>query len=592
VPAARLVTRTVTVDGSGLALSTPDGGTEVVPMWSAEMHYWRLDPAYWPRILDAVADLGFTAVSSYSPWSRHERPDGSLDFTGALDVERFWRLAAERGLYILARPGPNGGAELEDSGWSCRVLDDPACQARRPDGRPYLLPTATHHAFMPSFGSRTTLARVGEWYDVIAPLVAAYQWPDGPIVASQVDNEMGYHFQSHPFALDFHPDTLAQWHEWRGAVVDPPRDGRDGTLEERVAWIAFREHHLRRSLTTLGGMLRERGVDRIPLTHNDYPRTTTPFDSGALERDGVVDVATGDVYATRQGGRFVCDYARHLSGTSKLPWLAEAGVGWITLPWLLPMASDPRDAEHNLWRALSGGVRAFNVFMAVERDRWYGAPISVTGELREPQASAYRRVLGQLREVKWHTLRRRPPVLLVENRDESRLAAATAVCGDLVPPFTQVLPLDPRLFNPGTERSTAIADWERNVREQLNGAQVDYDVAASSSLPDLSAYETVAVPSRGTLSIDAQERLAKAEADGVQVVTDDVDDAAPLARLARWTVSPASVDVTEHVGDDGERLLVVVNGGDDIVTALVSGPDVDLTVELAPWAVEVRMVPA
>jgi hypothetical protein len=50
--------------------------------------------------------------------------------------------------------------------------------------------------------------------------------------------------------------------------------------------------------------------------------------------------------------------------------------------------------------------------------------------------------------------------------------------------------------------------------------------------------------------------------------------------------------VTEHVGDDGERLLVVVNGGDDIVTALVSGPDVDLTVELAPWAVEVRMVPA
>ena len=575
--------RGVNVSDSGLLL-----GDELLPVWSAEVHYSRLDPQHWPRILDAVADLGFTCVSSYLPWSRHERSDGTINFTGSFDVERFWSLAHDRGLRVIARPGPNCGAELEDSGWSRRVLDDPACQALRPDGRPYLLPTATGHAFMPSFGSRATLRKVGEWYDVIAPVVARHQWPDGPIVASQVDNEMGYHFQPHAFAMDYHPDTVAQWHEFVGDVVDPPRDGRDGNQELRVAWVQFKEHHLRRSLATLAQGLRERGVDRVPLLHNDYPRTTTPFDAGALEASGTVDVATGDIYATRHGGRFVRDYARHLSGTSRLPWLAEAGVGWITLPWLLPMAVDPADAEHNLWRALSGGVRAFNVFMAVERDRWYGAPISATGELREPQAGAYRRVLHTLRELDWPSLRREPSVLLVENRDESRRAAANATCGDLVPPFTQVLPLDPRLFEGRTDRSAPIADWERKRREDLDASGIDWDEASSSSLPDLSRYQVVVVTSRSTLARDVQDAIAKAEADGVRVLTDDAPEVVDIPGGLRTDTE--GVDATE-LRDGDRRVVLTINGTDQQVQArvLTSSP---FTVDLLPWAADVREVPA
>lgn len=580
------MTGAVRVTGSGLQL-----GDELLPVWSAEMHYWRLDPADWPRVLDAVVSLGFTCVSSYVPWSRHERPDGSFDFTGALDVERFWSLAAERGLRVIARPGPNCGAELEDSGWPRRVLDDPDCQARRPDGRGYLLPTSTHHAFMPSFASRATLAAIAGWYDVIAPRVAAQLWPAGPIVAVQVDNEMGYHFQSHPFAMDYHPDAIEQWREWRGVDAEPPRDRRDGTEDDRVAWVAFREHHLRRSIATLAEMLRQRGIDRVPLLHNDYPRTTTPFDSGALEASAAVDVATGDVYASRHGGRFVRDYARHLSGTSVLPWLAEAGVGWITLPWLLPMAVDPADAEHNLWRALSGGVRAFNVFMAVERDRWYGAAISARGELREPHATAYRRVHEVLRAHDWGSLRRRPPVLLVENRDESRRAAAQAVAGDLVPPFAQVLPLDPRLFAPGTAESRRIERWVGDVRSALDTHGVDWDEAASSSLPDLSAYDVVVVAARDSLAEEARVALAKAEAAGVMVVSDDIALADVRWPQPGWRADHESVDVTYFVRDDGSGTVLCINGSADRVTARIVGPstfDVDLT----PWGVHVQAVPA
>jgi len=433
------------------------------------------------------------------------------------------------------------------------------------------------------------LRKVGEWYDVIAPVVARHQWPNGPVVASQVDNEMGYHFQPHAFAMDYHPDTVAQWHEFVGDVVDPPRDGRDGNQELRVAWVEFKEHHLRRSLATLAAALRERGVDRVPLLHNDYPRTTTPFDAGALEASGTVDVATGDIYATRHGGRFVRDYARHLSGTSRLPWLAEAGVGWITLPWLLPMAVDPADAEHNLWRALSGGVRAFNVFMAVERDRWYGAPISATGELREPQAGAYRRVLADLRRLDWPSLRREPPVLLLENRDESRRAAANAVCGDLVPPFTQVLPLDPRLFEGRTDRTAAIADWERKRREDLDARGVDWDEASSSSLPDLSRYQVVFVASRSTLAPDVQDVLAKAEADGVRVVTDDASQIVDVPNGLR--TSAEGVDVTE-LRDGDRRVVLTINGTDQQVQAQVSLTGSPFAVDLQPWGADAREVPA
>src|SRR5205807_1338813 len=93
---------------------------------SGEVHYWRLDRADWPAVLDAVADLGFEAVSTYVPWVVH---DGG-DFEGANDIEAFLALVHERGLKAMVRIGPNGGAELETSGWPRRILDDEACQAR------------------------------------------------------------------------------------------------------------------------------------------------------------------------------------------------------------------------------------------------------------------------------------------------------------------------------------------------------------------------------------------------------------------------------------------------------------------------------
>lgn len=566
------------------------------PLYAGEIHYWRLSRGDWPAVLDSVAGLGFRTVSIYVPWSRHETGPGRFDFTtGSLDVGRFIDLVAERDMQLVVRPGPNAGAELEDSGWPRRILDDPDCQARRPDGRPYLLPTSVHHARMPSYGSKKTLSEVSRWYDAVIPLLAARQWPDGPVVGCHVDNEMGFHFQGHAFALDYHPDTLAQWAEFladrygdpaalaraygRGYAgwddVAAPRDGREQPEPRRLDWIAFREHHIRRSLSTLASMQRERGMDRVPLIHNDYPRTATPLDPGALEASGAVDVAAGDVYSARQGGRYVRDYARWLAGSTRFPYMAEMGSGWITLPWLFPMVATPADVGHVTWRALSGGVRGFNVFMLVERDRWFASPITTTGEVREEFASFYRRLLKALDRLDWPALRRRPEVLFLENRDEGRRSAARAVRGDLVPALAQMLPLDRRLFDGDDRDGARLSAWEQQAKAAADRAGVDWDWASTSALPALDRYRAVVLPALGPQDADLVHALEKASAAGTSVVCGPgpvpgagfthLEDPAALADLLPappFRADHPAVDLTYLTGADRE-VLIAINGGED-----------------------------
>jgi hypothetical protein len=442
------------------------------------------------------------------------------------------------------------------------------------------------------------------------------QWPAGPIIACQVDNEIGFHFQSHAFALDYHPDAIEQYREFLAeeyagidavnvayssgyssfADVLPPTDGTDEPEQWRVDWVRFREHHLRRTLATLAGMLRERGLDRVPLVHNDYPRTTTPMDITALESSGTVDIAGADIYTTKEGGRFVRELARHLAGSSRLPYMAELGTGWLTLPWLLPMRTTAPDEEHAALRAWVHGVRAANVYMLVERDRWYGSPISATGQVREPQASFYRRLHAMLDELEWTALRRDVRVLILENRDVSRRIAARAVMGDVVPCFSQLLPLDVRLFAPDDDEADAATAWDRAIVDELDRLGVDADRGASSSLTDVSSYDVVAVFAPERLDARVRQLLQ-----GVTVVADPAQLAAAVPPPA-FGVDVQALDLVRFTGA-GREVLCAVNSSGQAVDAKVTceGPvrlrgvwaseelsgDDAVAVHVEPWAVQV-----
>ena len=73
----------------------------------------------------------------------------------------------------------------------------------------------------------------------------------------------------------------------------------------------------------------------------------------------------------------------------------EVGVGFAA--WLPPLdaGDDPHRERDQLLSLLATGIRGFNLFMAVERDRYYGAAIDRTGRV-EAHASWIRPLVAEL----------------------------------------------------------------------------------------------------------------------------------------------------------------------------------------------------
>ena len=87
-------------------------------IWSGEVHYWRLpSPHQWRDVLQKMKAAGFNAVSFYFFWGYHQSaPDSPFDFSGIRNIDLLLRMAAEEGLYVIARPGPYINAEISMGG--------------------------------------------------------------------------------------------------------------------------------------------------------------------------------------------------------------------------------------------------------------------------------------------------------------------------------------------------------------------------------------------------------------------------------------------------------------------------------------------
>ena len=146
------------------------------PTWllSGEMHYFKMTRGDWRRRLVQLKCAGFNTVSVYMPWNYHELSEGEWDFGGDRDVEHFLQLAAELGIYVVARPGPYICNEWQAGGLPAWLSGKPGVRLRTRD---------------PKF-----LAYVDEWWDRIAPLIARYELGrEGTIIQAQVENEYGHY---------------------------------------------------------------------------------------------------------------------------------------------------------------------------------------------------------------------------------------------------------------------------------------------------------------------------------------------------------------------------------------------------------------
>ncbi|MEV5434602.1 beta-galactosidase [Streptomyces sp. NPDC052682] len=86
-------------------------------LWPGETHPFRLpSPSLWRDVLQKLRAHGFNAVRVSVAWNYHSPAPGAYDFTGVRDLGLFLRMAAATGLYVVLRPGPFVGADVDGGG--------------------------------------------------------------------------------------------------------------------------------------------------------------------------------------------------------------------------------------------------------------------------------------------------------------------------------------------------------------------------------------------------------------------------------------------------------------------------------------------
>ncbi len=292
---------------------------------------------------------------------------------------------------------------------------------------------------MPSYASEKFYDEVSKFFDMISPIFARHLSPEGPIIGVQIDNDLPFLFMNGPFSADYSPHALRWYYEFLtgkypsiGGLnrayrtryssftqVEPPRalaTTEREALPRYLDWMEFQEYYVGLALSVLASLLWSRGVRGIITSHNTrqtYPKL--PLNVSRTERE--LDFQGVGLYLDQSHYDIIRRSALYLSTVSRFPYLAEGGLGsWV---WGPPLKS--REQQFALIVAMMFGFRGFNAHMLVERNRWLGSPISKKGETAEAHIAFLKRFLNILNSVKFHTLIRNVPVLLLRNFEYERL---------------------------------------------------------------------------------------------------------------------------------------------------------------------------
>lgn len=633
-PAARPATRARRVGGVRLE----DGALRIadrsVPLICGAVHYWRIEREHWRAALSETRALGIPIVETYVPWQVHELAPGDHDFgqrDPRKDVGAFLDLAAELGLYAFVRPGPHINSEMTWFGLPERVVYDKAIQARSPRQSPVVLGFPPRMFPVPSYASSQYHAEAQRWLEAVGEQLASRIWPQGPIVLLQVDNEATYWFRDAAYDQDYHPDAIAGWRTWleqrHGSLEETARAHRreyaswdevaaperfDAEEPEQLSihldWGAWREALITQALVRFKQGMAKAGLAGVPTVHNlPLGEQAAPVSMPRIEE--VVDLVGLDYYHARREHRTIKRRTLFAAGSSRLPFSPEMGVG--APPWFTPLTH-----EDSLFCAMSAcayGLRGMSLYMTVDRDRWYGAPIDVQGNPRI-EAGAWKSFLHALASVGFHRLERRVEVGLVLPREYSRLSRATHLTGFLTP-----ITLEAAGGSPveacseealGFEGPIQVLWWRMIARfaealteagvpyvyvdgdapaERYEGMRVlispSYEYASTERWARLCAFASeggtvVFGPAMPTLDESMRPRPFEVPRDARRVLIDRPEDAADVVRAlvedlgleTPFRASPAPVETTVHEDEGGPRVLFVLNPAPERIEAEVELP--------------------
>jgi len=487
-------------DDRGLVVAGAGEGLEGrLPFYAGAMHYWRVERAHWAACLGAMRDLGLAIVETYVPWRVHEPAPGQRAWDRERDLAGFLEAAQAAGLAVVLRPGPHINAELTSFGMPDHVLGDPACQARTASGSPVWMPSPPRAWPVPSYASAAFRARVHDWFAAFADVVRPALAPDGPVVAIGVDNEAQMFFRVGAYDHDYHPDAIAAWREASGLDGEPPRAWDPGDAARCISWVRWKDQYIAHALGAFGKSLDDVGLGGIARFHNLPPVHPGLYDLRGIQRaiGGPVGI---DAYTARPQFRELRRRALAAVGNAApLPIAFEVGVGFA--PWQPPLddGDDPDRERDQLLNLLAVGIRGFNLFMAVERDRFYGAAIDRTGAL-ERHAVWIRTLVAALDEVDWPALRRTAAIAVVEPRADARFGQATCAIDPMTPVVAEALGLGPGGAAELGSDPAAVTQrrWQAAITRALDAARVPYTIVDESvterELAELAGLRAVIAP--------------------------------------------------------------------------------------------------
>lgn len=182
-----------------------DGQPQLIQ--AGEFHYFRTPVDQWAHRLGLLRDAGFNTVAAYIPWLWHQPQADVSDVDGHTHPMRnlagFLDLAAEMGLWIIARPGPYIMAETINEGVPPWVFEQyPQVAFVDQNGGTQNVVSYLHPDF---------LRCVEGWYKAVFGVLSPRQITHGgKIIMVQLDNEMGM-IQWVRNIVDTNPDTLARF---------------------------------------------------------------------------------------------------------------------------------------------------------------------------------------------------------------------------------------------------------------------------------------------------------------------------------------------------------------------------------------------
>ncbi|MBV7697934.1 beta-galactosidase [Streptomyces sp. TRM70350] len=188
---------------------------------SGAMHYFRVHPGQWADRLRKARLMGLNTVETYVPWNLHQpHPDGPFVLDGILDLPHYLNLARAEGLHVLLRPGPFICAEWDGGGLPAWLTADPGIRLRSSD---------------PRFTDA-----VDRYLDqLLPPLLPHMAASGGPVIAVQVENELGAYGEDTAYLKHLHHSLRSRGVEELLFTCEQPADLAAGRLPGTLATATF-----------------------------------------------------------------------------------------------------------------------------------------------------------------------------------------------------------------------------------------------------------------------------------------------------------------------------------------------------------------